>query len=772
MSSSPDVAADGVRDLRADARADASADLALDMPSERFDTMPDTRADLPPDGKLDTPADGRPDTPADMTSEVSRDVPGDGADAGLGSRDAEAGDRADVLGTADAQGPGLWILAGLLAGPGALDGIGPAAQFYFPAGAATDGAGNLYIADAANDTIRKIVLATAEVTTLAGSLGVTGSDDGIGTSARFFSPQGLACDGAGNLYIADSVNSTIRRLALATGEVTTIAGTANALGSQDGRGQAARFDSPMSLAYDGAGHLFVADIDGTIRDIVLTTGDVTTVAGSSATTGSQDGTGTSALFWRPQGVVSDGAGTLYVADTDNHTIRKIVVETGSVTTFVGTAGADGIDDGVGSAARFSYPHGLSTDGHGNLFVADFGSNRIRKVVLATAEVTTLAGVLGYNGYSDGPGDVAEFNGPDYLACDAAGNLFVTDSANQTVRRIAVATSGVTTFAGLGSSAGSDDGVGAGARFNWPMGLVSDGAGNLFVADALNRTIRKVVAATGAVSTLAGLANQSGSRDGTGADARFGYPAALAFDGAGTLFVADQTNNLIRKVDLATAVVTTVAGEAGIAGSDDGVGTNAHFDSPASLALDGAGNLFVGDTAMHTLRKIALASGTVTTFAGVAGSLGGDDGVGTAARFDDPAGLACDGVGNLFVADSGTYTLRKIVLATATVTTLAGTTGVLGSDDGIGAAARFQMLGALVADGAGNLFVADMQNDMVRKVNVTTGLVTTVIGHAGRWETIPGPLPAYIASPTGLAVLPSGDLAITDIDANAVLIARF
>jgi hypothetical protein len=771
-----DVAADQARDLPADPRPETPAEAGPDLPdapNDRFDTLPDTRADGQFDSPRDPLADVRPDLPADATPEVPWDGPRNGDEAGLDTRDADLGDRREIGDASDLGGPGLRVLAGVLAGPGALDGVGGTAQFYFPAGAATDGAGNLYVADAANNTIRKIVLATGEVTTIAGSLAVTGSDDGIGMNARFYSPQGLASDGAGNLYVADSVNSTIRKLVLATGEVTTLAGSAGGSGGTDGPGKTARFEWPASLAYDGAGSLFVADFSGnTIRRVVLATAEVATLAGSFGAAGSQDGTGPGARFSGPQGLASDSAGNLYVADSDNHTIRKIVVAAGLVTTFAGSPGLEGSDDGVGATARFSYPHGLAVDDNGNLLVADFGSNRIRKIRLATAEVTTLAGLSGTGASTDGPGDLAEFDGPHSLAYDSAGKLFVTDSSSHTVREVVLATRAVTTLAGRGRSDGSEDGSGAAARFAYPTGLARDPAGNLLVADSLNHTIRVVTLATGAVRTLVGLAGQGGSRDGTGADARFDFPVGLAYDGAGAVFVADQNNCLIRKVVLATAAVTTIAGSAGMPGSDDGTGGNARFAAPGAVAVDGAGNLFVADTTMHTIRKIAIASGSVTTLAGVAGSPGSDDGVGAGARFSRPAGLACDGTGNLFVADTDNHSLRKIVTATATVTTLGTTLDVPGSDAGSGAAARFQTPAALAIDGAGNLFVADLGDNTVRRVNLASALVTTVVGQTGRWETVPGPLPAYVAAPAGLAVLPSGDLAITDRLENAVLVAQF
>jgi sugar lactone lactonase YvrE len=427
---------------------------------------------------------------------------------------------------------------------------------------------------------------------------------------------------------------------------------------------------------------------------------------------------------------------------------------------------------MGLAARFSYPNGLAVDGNGNLLVADTGGNRIRKIVVATGSVTTLAGFSGACGSRDGSGDLAEFCSPTSLVCDGAGNLFVTESGNHTVRKVVVATGAVATFAGRGSSTGSDDGIGGHARFSYPTGLVSDNGGNLLVADSVNHTIRKVVVATGAVSTVAGLAGYGGSVDGTGNGARFNFPVDLAYDGAGSVFVADQDNMLIRKVVVATAAVTTMAGSAGQAGSDDGIGMAARFAQPSALAFDGAGSLFVADGAMHTIRQIALATAAVTTLAGSAGVAGSDDGVGTNARFHTPSGLACDGAGQLFVADRGNYTIRKIVIATGTVTTLAGAAGEAGTDDGPGTAARFLAPEALTKDRAGNLFVADVEGNTVRHVDVITGVVTTVVGHARRWQIVPGPLPAYIASPGGLAVLPSGDLAITDRLENVVLLARF
>jgi hypothetical protein len=697
------------------------------------------------------------------TTDGSFDVRLDGGPADLGNaHDASDGGLAR-----------LWLLAGVLGGPGAQDGEGAAAQFYFPSGVASDGADNLYVADSANNTIRKIAVATRATTTLAGSVGVAGSADGTGAAAQFYSPQGLATDGAGNLFVVDSANNTIRKVVIATGVVTTFAGSAVAAGSDDGTGAAARFAYPQGVASDGAGNLFVTDAANyTIRKIVIATGKVTTLAGTAGAAGSDDGTGATARFNFPQRVTCDGAGNLFVTDSGNNTIRRTVIATGRVTTLAGSAPAAGSDDGTGAKARFTAPQGITNDGAGNLFVADSVNNTIRKVVIATGAVTTLTGSAGLTGSSDGTGAEALFNGPGDVASDGAGSLIVADTNNHAIRAVVIASGAVTTLAGSASSAGRDDGPAATARFQAPIGVASDGAGNLLVADSANHTIRKIVLATQTVSTLAGFAGKAGSDDGTGAAALFDDPQGVASDGAGNLFVADSDNHTIRKVVVATGVVTTLAGDPTTPGSDDGAGAAAQFNTPLAVVSDGAGNLFVADSGNHTIRRVVIADRTVTTLAGSAGSAGSADGTGAIARFDTPSGLAVDGAGSLFVADAGNRTIRKLVIATAAVSTLAGSVGAAGDDDGVGTAARFDTPCALVCDSAGNLFVADSGKNTIRKIHVATQLVTTIVGTSGRWENVLGPLPGEIASPAGLAFLPTGELVLTDRVGNVVLAAQF
>ena len=324
-------------------------------------------------------------------------------------------------------------------------------------------------------------------------------------------------------------------------------------------------------------------------------------------------------------------------------------------------------------------------------------------------VTTLAG-NGTFGTTDATGSLARFNGPSGVAVDSAGNVYVADTSNHTIRKI---TSGgvVTTLAGTAGTAGTVDGTGTAAQFNSPRSVAVDSAGTVYVADTANRTIRKITS-LGVVSTLAGTAGISGSTDATGAAAQFGFPRSIAVDGTGTfLFVADETNSTIRKITISSGAVTTFAGSAGSTGSTDATGAAARFTFPQGVATDSAGNVYVTDSNNHTIRVITSA-GVVTTFAGTAGSSGTLDATGTAARFSFPRGIAVDSTGNVYVADSGNHTLRRITAA-GVVSTLAGTAGSPALTDGTGAAARFNALLGVAVRTAGTVYVADTNNHAIR-----------------------------------------------------------
>ncbi len=326
--------------------------------------------------------------------------------------------------------------------------------------------------------------------------------------------------------------------------VATLAGSAGALGDADGIGTLARFYTPFGITTNGTS-LYVADTgNSTIRKIDIATGTVSTLAGSPTVTGSADGTGTAASFYTPFGVTMFGT-SLYVADTGNHTIRKIDISSGVgvVTPLAGSAGVSGSTDGTGTAARFSLPHSVTTDGT-SLYVADTGNSTIRKVDIASELVSTLTGTAGITGFDDGPLATARFYHPAGIALSGT-SLYVADTGNSIIRKIDIVTGTVSTLAGSPTGTGSTDGTGTAARFNQPADITTDGT-SLYVTDTGNSTIRKIDIASGVVTTLAGSAGESGSADGPVTTARFYRPAGITLY-TNRLFIADTLDSVIRTI---------------------------------------------------------------------------------------------------------------------------------------------------------------------------------------------------------------------------------
>ncbi|HEY9154962.1 MAG TPA: NHL repeat-containing protein [Opitutaceae bacterium] len=323
---------------------------------------------------------------------------------------------------------------------------------------------------------------------------------------------------------------------------------------------------------------------------------VSTIAGVAGQNGSADGIGAAAQFNGPRGIAIDASGTLYVADTFNHTIRKIAAD-GTVTTWAGAVGQSGSADGTGANARFNYPAGLTVDSSGNVYVADSLNNTIRKITSSGA-VSTLAGSAVGSGFADGSGSSASFYQPVGVAVDASGNVYVADSGNSALRKITPG--GVVTTVQV--AAGSP-------QFNNPYGVAVDGSGILYVADTFANAIR-TVSTSGAVTTLAGSSKgTSGSADGTGGAAQFSGPSAITINSSGTLYVTESGNSIVRSIS--NGVVTTIAGTPSGTGSIDSTGNYSYFDAPQGVAVASDGSVYVCDTLNSTIRKLVRGQVVVT-----------------------------------------------------------------------------------------------------------------------------------------------------------------
>jgi len=654
------------------------------------------------------------------------------------------------------------------------DGTGALATFNGPYASVSDGAGNLYVADSSNDTIRKIVIATGAVTTVAGQVGVSGAADGTGTAATFSVPEGIATDGI-YLYVVDTGNNKIRKISpsngtlgamtSATAVVSSLTGSANKAGFTGAADNTApssvTFFYPNGITTDGT-NLYVADTgNNKIRKVVIATGatsSVTGLANTAVTAGAADNaTATSVSFHGPQGITTDGA-NLYVADAGNNKVRKVVISSGATTSLTGpanTAVSTGAADNTTAASvSFYSPFGVTIDStHTNLYVADTLNNKIRKVVIssgATSSFTGVANTASAPGFADGSAATATFIRPQGIFADGT-NLYVADTANNTIRYVFISGAQVFTLAGAGGGA---DGTGMAARFDGPYRSTTDGV-NLYVTNCGNyyHEIRKVVIATGVVTTLAG-SGVAGSTDGLGTAAAFNCPRGITTDGT-NLYVVDGNNNKIRKISpssgplsamtSANAVVTSLTGApnaAVTAGSADGPAGSAAFDGPDGITTDGI-NLYVVDWGNGKIREISPSGATLSTMtsatAAVSSLTGAANAVVTRGAMDGPAGSATfypgdittDGV-KLYVADYGNNKIREIspssgtlgamTSANAVVTSLTGTANTAmanGAADGTALSATFDYNKAITTDGF-KLYVADMNNNKIRMIAPASG----------------------------------------------------
>lgn len=674
-----------------------------------------------------------------------------------------------------------------------------AKRFATPVGLVIDSFDNIYVSEYSGQVIRKITPA-GTVSLYAGSAGASGSTDNTnGVFATFFTPFHLAMHSSGEIYVADCTNQAIRKISLATG-VFKQAGKFRHSGRTDGSRNDSTFQFPRGIIVDSSENIYVADTGNHSIRKITAAGVVSTLAGTSTLSGTQDGTGGNARFFNPEGITIDSSGNLYVADRGNHTIRKITSE-GVVTTFAGMSGVRGYQDGTGSAARFIEPRGITIDSANNLYVSD-GFPSIRKIT-TTGVVTTL-----WKSSTTIPSkDNNTLTDVTAMAAGSAHSVFL--KADGTVWSCGSNTGGQLGVAG--TAGGQVVQVQAATRqLVKPVGIVlgEDGCG--YVIDQTAGKLAKIWT-DGQMTTLADIANPQNiciDLDGTifvgcsnGVIKRItpfgavtdiattnlgniGLGAMVVDSSANVLYLASDTEHVIRKINGFTGSVEILAGQLNTPGSTNGTGTSARFNTPYGLALDENRNLYVGDSGNKMVRKINTSTKQVTTFLSntyYAVNVGpnqpgqewfyltidknslvmttsrherlsssglqvrnptiwewGLDGryidfgmIPGTARFNRPTGITIDSSSNLYIVEQFGNTIRKITPEGA-VTTFAGASST-GGQDGTGNQARFFNPNGITKDSSGNLYIADVNNHAIRRIT-PAGVVTTFAGMVGEGGT--------------------------------------
>ena len=777
------------------------------------------------------------------------------------------------------------IIITVAGGGHAYPGNGGAAtntSLYWPYGVACDAYGNLFIADTYDSRILKVAT-NGILAIVAGKSGNSYSGDGgAATNANLNNPSGVACDAYGNLYIADAGNNRIRKVAT-NGIITTVAGNGSMSFSGDGGAATnASLNFPIGLACDAYGNLYIADTYNTCIRKVDTNGIISTVAGKgvSGYFSGDGGPATNASLDLPFGVACDAYGNLFIADTDNERIRK-VDSNGIISTVAGNSGNwyPGCGNGGPATNAFlNHPTGVAFDASGNLYIADYDLNGIREVFLYAGYPTLILGNIGainagnysvvitssYGSVTSavatltvaapaiitgqpasqivGVGSSPNFSvavagsGPFGYELYFAGTNLVQSGTNSTLTLTSVSTNNtgnytvvvtnsygsvtshvatltvmlppsvtiqpisqtnlpgtpvsfgvtvagvgpftyqwlfngtnfqnniITTVAGKNSVGYSGDGGPAtNASLNSPSGVAFDAFGNLYIADQTNNRIRKVDT-NGNITTVAGKSFSGYSGDGGPATNAYLYlPSGVAFNASGNLYIADQKNNLIRKVDT-NGIITTVAG----GGTptypsigDGGAATNASLSVPTGVTFDAFGNMYIADRYNGRIRKVDTA-GNITTVAGKSLGYSGDGGIATNATLALPFGVAFDAFGNLYIADSSNQRIRKVD-TNGIITTVAGKNGSGYSGDGVAATnATLSFPFGVACDAFDNLYIADRNNNRIREVD-SNGIITTVAGNGSSGYSGDGSAAtnASLNLPIGVAFDASGNLYIAD-----------
>ena len=631
---------------------------------------------------------------------------------------------------------------------------GPATQArlasLFGSGMAKDAAGNIYFSDSGNHRVRKIDINTGIITTVVGNgaWGYTG-DGGLATAATVRDPMGLAFDAAGNLYIADAGNHRIRKVTPA-GVISTVAGTGTAGYSGDeGPAEYAGINYPRGLTLDPSGNLYIADCNNHRIRKVTPGGIITTVAGTGVSGYPTDGVApTASTVPYPYDVLVDPEGNLLIAQNSYGSIRKVNFTTNTITSV-----------GYASCAA-----GLAFD-NGYLYVAESCGNRVSRYDSNYSQVSVAGGyyVSGFSG-DGGPATSALLSQPTTVLFDGNHNMYIYDTGNRRIRFVSAATGNIGTFAGSGMI--GDGGPATDASLADPMHAVADSAGNVYIADVNNRRVRKVDAATGIITTYAGNGSTTYSGDNMPATSAGITIGDIALDANDNLLIASGSR--IRRVDAATGIITLIAGgSVNLAPMNDGGPALGAGFTASSIAVDRDNNIYIGDTANHRVRMIDAATQIISTVAGSGTTeYFGEDVPALEGSVLKPLAIAVDAQKNIYIGDMTGYRVRKVDRSTGLIRTIAGV-GVSGySGDGGPATSAALVPRGIAVDAQGNVYASSGgkfdSSASVRKIT-PAGIISTFAGGlVAGFSGDGGPAAsALLSRPRAISVDRNGNIYISD-----------